>query len=345
MSGSLSNANTSATQINGETKQASAPMNIAAGVKRTDSNIRNQVVPPYLIAGFTGDRSGSMSGIDQASSKGLYKWLEEATEHSINNSQKGKIFVTTFDSDSEKVIEGVPIAEVYDKIKTGKIDIDFCYNAMKARGATKLYDTAILDLENIVNARDQLYESLPPKIRNLNPEIAMIWACCTDGFDNRSKYTRKQFREKVLWAREKGVKCFFLAANQDAQVVGSEYGFNPDTSLTFGADEERVECAMRSVTQCMREVSSGNDNYVFTQMMRQQSGPASFTPSNSPNTFNPAMMLRQAAVTGVSAFTGAASAVTGAASAAISAAFSSSSIQSPPPIPRVVNNIPAVTRG
>ena len=77
-----------------------------------------------------------------------------------------------------------------------------------------------------------------------------------------------------------------------------------------------------SVTQCMREASCGNDNYVFTQMMRQQSGPASFTPSNSPNTFNPAMMLRQAAVTGVSVFTGAASAVTDAASAAISAAFS-----------------------
>ena len=97
----MSNANTSATQINGETKVLYA-YEYCRWCKRTDSNIRNQVVPPYLIAGFTGDRSGSMTGIDRASSKGLYKWLEETTEHSINNSQKGKIFVTTFDSDSEK---------------------------------------------------------------------------------------------------------------------------------------------------------------------------------------------------------------------------------------------------
>ena len=102
---------------------------------------------------------------------------------------------------------------------------------------------------------------------------------------------------------------------------------------------------MHSVTQCMREESFFNDNYVFTQMMRQKKIPASFTPSNSPNTFNPAMMLRQAAVTGVSAFSGAASAVTGAAIAAISAAFFFNTIPSSYYPTRVANNITAMTRG
>ena len=277
----------------GETKAQT----IGQNVKRS-SNKRNPIMPPYIIAGFTGDRSGSMGDIDRAAAQGLYNWLEETCENAVKNSQQGKIFVTTFDNNPEKMIEGESIADVHKKIVNNDIDSDFCFDYMKARGSTRLYDTAIDDLDRIVQARDSLFESLPAKIRNLNPDIAMVWACCTDGFDNQSFSTRKQMREKILWARQKGVKCFFLAANQEAQIIGQEYGFDPDTSLTFGADVEHVDIAMRSVTQCMREASSGNDNYVFTQMMRQSSGPASFTPSCSPSSpsYFQTAMLRQPAV-------------------------------------------------
>ena len=277
----------------GETKV----QNIAQGVKRLN-NKRSTVVPPYIIAGFTGDRSGSMEGIDKAAAEGLFNWLKDTTDNAVANSQNGKIFVTTFDDQPEKMIEGETVASIHKKISENKIDNKFCYNYMNARGTTRLYDTAIEDLDRIVEARDSLFESLSPEIKNLNPDIAMVWACCTDGFDNKSKHTRKDMRNKILWAREKGVKCFFLAANQEAQVIGREYGFDPETSLTFGADEEHVEIAMRSVTQCMREVSSGNDNYVFSQMMRQSSAPSTFTPSSSPNVPSfISSMLRQPAVT------------------------------------------------
>ena len=299
MSSFLSTNNSSAAAGGGESKQGSVPVpttGIARGVKRGDSTERTQVVPPFLIAGFTGDRSGSMQDIDKASAKGLYNWLEETTQNSVNNGQTGKIFVTTFDERPEKVIEGETIADVHKKIINNELDLEFCNNVMKARGTTKLYDTAITDLENIVMARDNLFENLPPALKKINPKIAMIWACCTDGFDNESTHTRKEFREKVLWARDKGVKCFFLAANQEAQIIGEQYGFNPDTSLTFGADVERVECAMRSVTQCMREASNGSTNYVFTQLMRQSSAPSNMTPFNSPPDNNGLNMLRQAAM-------------------------------------------------
>lgn len=297
MSSSNSTANSSAAAGGGESKQSSVPITgIARGVKRGDSTERNEVVPQFLIAGFTGDRSGSMQDIDEASGKGLYKWLEDTTENAVKNGQTGKIFVTTFDDRSEKVIEGEAIADVHKKITNNELDLDFCTNVMKARGTTKLFDTAITDLDNIVVSRDILFDNLPPALKKINPKIAMIWACCTDGFDNESTHTRQEFREKVLWARSKGVKCFFLAANQDAQTVGQEYGFNPDTSLTFGADVERVECAMRSVTQCMREASTGSTNYVFTQLMRQSSAPSNMTPFNSPPDNNGLNMLRQAAM-------------------------------------------------
>lgn len=274
---------------------ANSSTGIAMGVKRGDSTERNEVVPQFLIAGFTGDRSGSMHGIDEASAKGLYKWLEDTTENAVKNGQTGKIFVTTFDNKSEKVIEGEAIKDVHKKISNNVIDLHFCETAMEARGTTKLFDTGISDLDNIVIARNSLFDNLPPSLKRINPKIAMIWACCTDGFDNTSTHTRQEFREKVLWARSKGVKCFFLAANQDAQAVGQEYGFNPDTSLTFGADVERVECAMRSVTQCMREASNGSTNYVFTQLMRTSSAPP--PPTNTArNIIRQTAMLRQSAV-------------------------------------------------
>ena len=275
----------------GETKSSSQESfmdnasTIAQSVKRDTDGTRNIVVPPYLIAGFSGDRSGSMCHIELASGKGLYKWLEETVGNAYQHGQNGRIFVTTFDDKTEKIIEGELIKDVKAKVDDGTYDSQFCCTAMKARGSTKLYDTAMEDLDRIVEARDNLFDSLPANIKNLNPDIAMIWACCTDGFDNKSVHTRKEFREKVLWARNKGVKCFFLAANQDAQVVGAEYGFNPDTSLTFGADVERTECALRSVTQVMREVSCGNSDSVFTQLMRETSAPPTFTPSTSPNTY------------------------------------------------------------
>ena len=179
MSSTNTTANSTAASNAGESKQSSSPIQvtgIARGVKRGDSTERSQVVPPFLIAGFTGDRSGSMSSIDLASAKGLYNWLKETTENSVDNGQTGKIFVTTFDNQPEKVIEGETITDVHKKIVNNEIDLDFCHGAMKARGSTKLYDTAITDLENIVMARDNLYENLPPAVKKINPNIAMIWA-------------------------------------------------------------------------------------------------------------------------------------------------------------------------
>ena len=37
------------------------------------------------------------------------------------------------------------------------------------------------------------------------------------------------------------MKCFFLAANQDAVMTGSRYGFSPDYSLTFGANYQQTQ--------------------------------------------------------------------------------------------------------
>lgn len=229
---------------------------------------------PFIFAGFTGDRSGSMQGIYNESAQGLYEWATELIESANQNNQQGRMFITCFDNKSEKRLDNV------DFNKTN-LTFENCKEWMKPRGSTRLYDTAIEDLENIVQKAEEFKKNLPRNIRDLNPEISIVWACCTDGFDNSSMKTSKDLKNKVLWAREKGVKCFFLAANQDAVTTGESYGFSPDQSLTYTASAQYAEMAFRNVSTNMRQASCG-ESYTFTQLQRDSSLRTPPPPQNTP---------------------------------------------------------------
>jgi hypothetical protein len=98
----------------------------------------------------------------------------------------------------------------------------------------------------------------------------MTWVCCTDGFDNSSTFSKEDFCKSVTRAREYGVKCLFIATNQDAVISGQEYGFNPEESLTFSANKNNAESAFNSMSQTIRSVSSGSQA-TFTPAMRTAS--------------------------------------------------------------------------
>ena len=224
-------------------------------------------IPNVVIAGFTGDRSGSMSSMGDAPSKGLYSWITDQKKSIEENSQTGKMFVSTFDSDHEIRIEGENISDV-------DVTMEKCRNWMDPRSMTKLYDSAISDLNKLIQAKKDYEKNMPRALRNLDPKIVIVWACMTDGADNESEATVEDFKNKVKEARDHhDVKCFFLGANQDAVMTGQRFGFSEDCSLTFGANNACAANAMRSVTQVMREASEGSQNVGFTPSMRQSSAP------------------------------------------------------------------------
>jgi hypothetical protein len=152
---------------------------------------------------------------------------------------------------------------------------------MKPRGSTRLYDTSIEDLDNIVSKAEEFRKNLPRAIRQLDPEISIVWACCTDGYDNTSTFTSEELKKKVEWARAKGVKCFFLAANQDAVATGKKYGFSPETSMTYTPTPDTAAMAFRSVSANMRQASCGG-NYSFTSLQRQTSTQPQQAPQQAP---------------------------------------------------------------
>ena len=237
-------------------------------------------IPNIVIAGFTGDRSGSMISMGHAPTQGLHSWIVDQKKSIEENSQIGKMFVSTFDSKHEIRIDGENISDV-------NITLEQCRDWMEPRSMTKLYDSAIADLDRLIKAKIDYERNMPRSLRILDPKIVIVWACMTDGADNESNATVEDFKNKVKEARDlHDAKCFFLGANQDAVMTGAQFGFSQDCSLTFGASGPAAASALRSVTQVMREASQGAQDVGFTQVMRQSSAPASF---GSYDTFDTAM--------------------------------------------------------
>lgn len=246
----------------------------------------NQQIPNIVIAGFTGDRSGSMESMNNAPADGLFSWINDQKQSVEENSQVGKFYVSTFDDEHEYRIDG-------DNISDTNVTIEQCKEWMTPRATTKLYDSAISDLNRLIQAKQEYIQNMPRSLRSLDPKIVIVWACMTDGADNASEASMDDFKKKVKEAQNvHDIKCFFLGANQDAVMTGQQYGFNPGQSLTFGSDAECAASALRSVTQVMREASQGADDIEFTPMMRQCSAP-----SGSFNFQHPSTNLRQPDVT------------------------------------------------
>ena len=250
-------------------KQSTKQSKTVSGWKK-----RQITVAPYVFAAFTGDRSGSMQGIYRESATGLYEWATDLIESANENNQQGRMFITCFDNKADKRLDNVDFKNV-------QITQEKCMGWMKPRGSTRLYDTAIEDLDNIIEKVEEFKNNLPRAVKMLNPDVSIVWACCTDGYDNSSVNTGEDLKKKVLWAREKGVKCFFLAANQDAVTTGQSYGFSADTSMTYTADAEHSAMAFRSVSTNMKQASRG-ESFTFTHCQRQSSLQSNQSQPNTP---------------------------------------------------------------
>lgn len=236
---------------------------------------KTEPLPQYFFASFTGDRSGSMTVLGDAGEKGLYDWYKTLNESAKDNNQTGFISVTTFNNKITRILKNVDINTPFSK--------QDAHEAMKPRGTTCLYDCAVTDLNTLLSNVEKFRNSLPRAVKKLNPIISMTWVCCTDGIDNASKiFSKFDLNKCVKRARENGVKCLFIATNQDAVLKGEEYGFNPRESMTFSPNKTNADAAFRSVSQTIRAASLGSTKVAFTPTMRTQSVDPRDTPKTIP---------------------------------------------------------------
>ena len=247
-------------------------------IKRTINSdgqvgLRPQAPGIAVFTEFHLDRSGSMhtfNGSQHAATKELFAQQKESAKQS---GVPHFFTVTTFDDTSYTYLDNVNaiVAEPPTNMELA----DMC----DPRGTTKLYDTALQGVKRLEKNAREWYDSKSPSYRRLVnfDQVIMTFMLFTDGQDNASQLDRdgQMLCEAISEFRAVGGNAIFMAANQDACVVGGNLGFSADSSLTVGATPEYAQAAFRGVTEMLRAVSSGQRRVSVPRSLRQSSqGPA-----------------------------------------------------------------------
>jgi len=196
--------------------------------------------PQYVDVVFVGDRSGSMSQYQGSSQAGTREFMEKHRDNAIRsaadetiNGVKSHMTIVTFDSRKERPFSG-------DADNVTPDDIERCVNAMRPRNSTRLFDTAI---EEIDEQTRRMIEK-----ENEGYTVHAVFALLTDGQDNDSRSTRHDLRAAITQHEARGVTCMFVQAGSDALRVGAQYGFAGARTLEMGREPEHAMSSIRAVS-------------------------------------------------------------------------------------------------
>jgi hypothetical protein len=207
----------------------------------------------------------------------------------FENSQKNKpvkgyyVEFTTFDNRAETHFNG-DASLINDEV------LDNVYDSMEPRGRTRLFDTAIEAVHRQMLRLNKVRASLSNEVLSLVKNspwlIAATTAVMTDGMDNESQPGSKDVCKQIFkqFRKEYGGIAFFIAANQDAAVKASEYGFDPKFSLQMGNDRmSAINAASATAVAQYRSVSSGSSCKIpsYTQLERDSSVSKTINITNS----------------------------------------------------------------
>lgn len=175
------------------------------------------------------DRSGSMSSIDKAACAGINSFISDQQ----NVPGDARVTHVLFDDHYQVPIVSQPI------------DTWMTLRTVGPRGMTALRD-----------ALGRTIEEQGKRIRREGWADLVVVCVTTDGQENHSrKYSPEDVRRLVSQATEAGWQFVFLAANQNAVVVGQSYGFKAEQSFNFDATAEgttRGYSTMSSTTTSLR---------------------------------------------------------------------------------------------
>ena len=231
---------------------------------------KNNIEPYAIFKQIVIDRSGSMSSMGDKPVEMTHRLLMETQEQAKNTGVYTRINVTTFDEDVTHFMQNV------DPTVSNMPTFSELSQAMYPRGSTRFNDTLIEEIGKLKKSKETYLKSLNKEIKNLDPKITLILIVITDGQDNYSKSDINTCKQVVKDFRKNNGKAILMAANMNAEIVGSNYGFNRDRCITVhNSDEQAIESGFDAVLDSQRQISQGFDNPVFTQFQRSSSCPIS----------------------------------------------------------------------
>ena len=206
---------------------------------------------------FVGDRSESMTSMGDAPWKGVRDWANNQAIEAQKNNHETYISFVTFEDESQSVLDSVPTST------WTPITEKQAKEWMRPTGCTRLYDTVIEELEILIHKKNKRGKG-----------CKAVFALFTDGKDNVSEGNLLEMNKAVKNARDQGIVCYFLAANQDAIATGHRYGFDSQRCLTTGADPETSYKAYQTLTGAFyRSTQTPHLDKGFTKLERLSSAP------------------------------------------------------------------------
>ena len=239
--------------------------------------------PFTTIVAWCGDNSGSMRSMGNSPAEGAEEFIKT---HQDLDTPSSKIYLhfATFNGQYNVVFSDY-INQITPEI------IQQCIDSMTPGGQTCLYDAVTQCCGDLATINNKIINGLSNEAKRLNPHIPISFTLMTDGYDTCSLTSNAStMRKSIQDTRKKGHTFFFLGANQNAIEKGSQYGFDPSTSLQVGSDPRYSLGAFRSLTQASARCVSGSAPN-FIPLERNQSSSAqeaalysgaTFTPPTSP---------------------------------------------------------------
>ena len=247
-------------------------------VKRGVDGKRPEPVAAYVDAAAVLDRSGSMAPLLPGAQTGVRIWLEQQKK-----TVGGFVEVVTFDDIVEKPYSGWSSMMM-------SADIARILGALRARGLTRLYDTAVETIHRQMKRLEAWHAALP-KARAftcLDVKPVAVLFVLTDGQDNVSRVADQAAfkRALALTVAKWNTVTIFAAANQDAMAAGRAYGFDPETILQMDAAPAAVTAVFRSATASQARACSGAPPRM-TKMERLTSAPSYHHQCTAPAAYGP----------------------------------------------------------
>jgi len=185
------------------------------------------------------DRSGSMSSIIDDSIGGFNSFLKKQKELP----DKATITVVLFDDKYDVLFSGVDINE------TKEITSDQWY----PRGTTALYDTIGKTINDEKNKLNNLGNEKPNKV---------LVCIVTDGLENSShEYSLDTIKKLISDCEKDDWNFIYLAANQDAFNVGTNFGISGANTHTYIPTSDGVfnmSSTLNNATVSYRGMSTSN---------------------------------------------------------------------------------------
>ncbi len=174
------------------------------------------------------DRSGSMQSIRSDAIGCFNAFLDQQKKEPGS----ARLTLVMFNSVYDVVLKRVPLEEVLDLTEETYVPM----------GTTALLDAMGKTIDSVATRLMETPEDKRPE--------RVIFAILTDGQENAStSYTRSQVFEKISRHREaNGWEFTFLAANQDAIVVGRSLGIPAADSHSFGATPDGIKAAYQTLS-------------------------------------------------------------------------------------------------